>query len=225
MQHLLVERLITVVGYLGVGAALGGMHLNHEVIWLGLVAGIALIVARIGLLQALRTGQASVTFTFWNMSLVIPVLLSIFLWRETPASWQIVGLVLTPICLLLLSERSGQEQTLTTLISIWPRTYPIVLCVAGEGIFATCFKIMDAADLGESRNLFLVIFNLVALAVAVIMCCAKQEARPHKMECAYGAVSGLGFIIAGTFGVMAVLRVPGTVFFPVISAGTLVLNQ
>ena len=33
-----------------------------------------------------------------------------------------------------------------------------------------------------------------------------------------------GFIIAGAFGIIAVLRVPGTVCFPVVAAGSLVMT-
>ncbi|MBH07090.1 MAG: hypothetical protein CMJ20_12295 [Phycisphaeraceae bacterium] len=224
LQHLLVERFITTVGFICIGFALGGMQVNFEVVCLGLVAGLCLFVARVALLKMLETGQAPVIFTFWNMSLVIPVLLSIFLWHEKPAMWRIIGLILMPMCFLLLGEHVTRNKNWHQEHPLWKRLFPILLCVLGEGVFSTCFKMVDVYHLVESRNLFLVLFNLFTLVALVLTTCIQGEVPPRRWEYTYGALSGSGFIIAGAFGIIAVLRVPGTVFFPVVAAGSLVMT-
>jgi drug/metabolite transporter (DMT)-like permease len=224
MQHLLVERSILVAGFACVGSALGGMALTVDVILLAVVAGISLFVARWGLLKALSTGHAGVTYTFWNLSLVIPVLLCIFLWEEVPTAWQIIGLVLVPASLLLLRERVTPEMSPQRDLSRWATIYPTLLCLGGEGIFSSCFKMMDVRGLEASRNLFLILFNIVAVIAIVSTTYLQGWSLPRKREYLAGAWSGLAFTFTGTFGILAVLQLPGIIFFPVASAGALLLT-
>ena len=224
MQHLLVERLILVTGLVCLGSALGGMALTADVILLGFAAGISLFVSRWGLLKALSMGHAGITFTFWNLSLIIPVLLCIFLWEEVPTAWQIAGLMLVPACLLLLRERVTGEMSPNKDLSLWKIPFPILLCVSGEGILSICFKMMDVLGLDASRNLFLVLFNFVAVIAVVSTIYSRGWSPPRKKEYLCGASSGLGFTITGFFGILAILQIPGIIVFPVSSAGSLLLT-
>ena len=224
MQHLLVERLILVVGVVCLGIALGGMALTVDVIVLGLVAGMSLVMSRWGLLKALSTGHAGVTFTFWNLSVAIPVLLCIFVWNEVPTEWQTIGLVLVLPCLLLLRERVTNESSPNKDLSLWVTLFPILICVGGEGMLASCFKMIDVRGLDTSRNLFLVVFNIVAVIAIVSTIYSGGWSPPRKTEYLFGLASGLGFTTAGFFGILAVLQVPGIICFSVASSGGLLLT-
>jgi uncharacterized membrane protein len=223
MHHLMVERAILVLGFVGLGIAFGGMAVTGEVIVVSSLAGISLWVARWALLKALSLGHSGITFTFWKLSLAIPVLVSIFLWGETPGPSQIIGLALVPACLLLLRDRVGNEGA-DRKMTFGKALYPALLCAAAEGIFLCCFKWIDVHDLGASRNLFLVLYNVVVLAAIVVATYSRDWSLPSKKEYLSGTAGGLGLIIGGYFGILAVLQVSGIIFFPVASAGVLLMT-
>jgi len=224
MHHLMVERAILVLGFAGLGIALGGMTVTGEVIVVSSLAGMFLWVSRWALLKALSIGHAGITFTLWKLSLAIPVLVSIFLWGETPGLLQIVGLVLVPACLLLLRNREKNEAATRKQIGFGKALYPALLCAAAEGIFLCFFKWIDVHDLGASRNLFLFLYNVVVLAAITLATSSRGWSLPSRKEYLSGTVGGLGLIIGGYFGILAVLQVSGIIFFPVASAGVLLLT-
>jgi len=224
MQHLMVERAILVPGFVCLGVTVGGMSVTGDVIVLSFIAGMSLFGSRWGLLKALSMGHASITFTFWNLSLVIPVLLSIFLWGEVPSKWQMLGLALVPICLLLLRETKRGDNSAKRNTPFRVALYLVLLCACGEGLFSTCFKIMDVRGLDASRNTFLVLYNSVMLMAILSTTYSRGWSPPRKKEYISGTAGGLGLIIAGYFGILAVLQIPGIIFFPVLAAAVLVIT-
>lgn len=224
LHHLLVERFAVVAGTLVLGIVFGGMALTADVVVLGLVAGISLFVSRWALLKALSTGHAGVTFTLWHLAIVVPVVLSIFLWGEVPSRPQVAGLLLVPACLLLMRERMDRSAPPRTLKAISVALYPALLCAGGEGVFATCFKLVDVLEMNASRNLFLVLYNLVAVTGIASVVGLRGVSLPRRKEYRSGLFSGFGFACGGFFGMLAVLEIPAIIYFPVMAAGGLVLT-
>jgi drug/metabolite transporter (DMT)-like permease len=121
-------------------------------------------------------------------------------------------------------ERVDRSAPPKTGKAILTALYPALLCAAGEGIFSTCFKLVEVLGMSASRNIFLVLFNLVALLGIASIVVARGGSHPQRKEYQSGLVSGLGFVGAGFFGILAILEIPAIMYFPVLAASVLVLT-
>src|ERR1035437_10090096 len=81
-----------------------GLLLDWRVIGLGLINGVFLFVAIRTFFIAMTQGGLAIGWTFVNLSVVIPVIASIWFWREIPGRWQTAGLLLMIPCVLLFGD-------------------------------------------------------------------------------------------------------------------------
>jgi uncharacterized membrane protein len=77
---------------------------SGTVVGLGAIAGALLFVSRISLLYSFKYGRVSTSWTVLSLSTAIPVLASIFFWKEIPDLRKAIGLILVPVAIVLLQE-------------------------------------------------------------------------------------------------------------------------
>ncbi|MCM8816717.1 MAG: EamA family transporter [Candidatus Omnitrophica bacterium] len=68
------------------------------------VGGVTIFLSRLALLASLKYGKISSSWTAVNLSVVIPIIASIFFWKEIPNIRQMLGLILVPLAIFLLQE-------------------------------------------------------------------------------------------------------------------------
>ncbi len=73
------------------------------------IGGTAIFFSRWALLLALITGKISSSWTIVNLSVAVPTLASIFIWREIPDVKTVIGLALVPAAITLLREKRYVE--------------------------------------------------------------------------------------------------------------------
>lgn len=78
--------------------------MSIQITLLACIGGVTIFLSRLALLTSLKYGKISSSWTAVNLSVVIPVIASIFLWKETPNPKQVAGLVLVPLAIFLLQE-------------------------------------------------------------------------------------------------------------------------
>ena len=227
LYHLLIERCTAAVLLLCAALFLDGYEFSATVAAVALVAGGGLLLARWCLLRALDCGRAGPTFTVWNLAIAVPVLISILAWQETPSPRQLAGLIMVPVCVLLLNERKdrgGPDAVRTGPLTTMAWLLFALLCFAGEGVFATCFKVIEEWDLMAGRHTFLLLYNAY-VTVFLLPPVLNTRDPPRKRELAVGAASALGFVFSGIFGLRAIHALEGIVYFPIMCASYLVLLQ
>ncbi|MCM8814514.1 MAG: DMT family transporter [Candidatus Omnitrophica bacterium] len=74
------------------------------------IGGITIFISRVALLASLKYGKISSSWTAVNLSVVIPVIASIFFWNEIPNSKQMIGLFLVPLAIFLLQEDRKEKK-------------------------------------------------------------------------------------------------------------------
>lgn len=90
------------------------------------------------------------------------------------------------------------------------------------GAADTMFKVVIEAGLGAARSSYILLYNIFAFSLAASFC-LKKRIRPGRREILAGAGTG-ACIGAGTmFGMMALMELPGVVYFPILSVGNLLL--
>lgn len=220
MSLLLVERTITVLCLIALSVVLPGFQWEPAALWLGLAAGLILIGSRLCFLQLLRVGGATVGWTISSLAVAVPIVTSLTLWSEVPTGLQVAGLILAPPAVLLLRETGGPAGDHKSAGRLWIGMACLVFCF--EGAFMTTFKIVDVVELGDSRHLFVLVLNVVAL-VAVTGYAGAAQRIPNRVELRWGVLSGACIVGAGVSWVNVLLHVPGIVFYPVASIAGIVL--
>ncbi|MCX7705622.1 MAG: EamA family transporter [bacterium] len=77
---------------------------SAQVTLLAFVGGITIFLSRLTLLISLKYGKISSSWTAVNLSVIVPVIASIFFWKEKPDAKQTIGLILVPLAIFLLQE-------------------------------------------------------------------------------------------------------------------------
>ncbi len=84
-------------------------HASPALTGFAAIGGTAIFFSRWALLLALMTGKVSSSWTIVNLSVAIPTLASIFIWKEIPGFKTVIGLALVPAAIYLLRERRYVE--------------------------------------------------------------------------------------------------------------------
>jgi len=181
----------------------------------GVCVGIAYYIGFILYQVSIRRHGAAMTGAFAKMGVMVPVLLSLIVWREIPEPVQVVGIVLALSAVLLAALpglRKGVREPKGLLI--------VVLAVIGICEFSN--KVYGELGTREHKALF---FLVVFLAASLASC---LQARRHggaagRREWVLGFLIGFPNIFSAWFLIAALETVPAVVVFPVFSAGSIVL--
>lgn len=148
--------------------------------------------------------------------LLIPLLVSILIFKEAPTVFQFVGFVLAVASILLINYRKdGNDGSGTIKWSL----FGLLLAEGCAGIMSKVFN--EIGNVALSANFLLYTFGTAFLfCVAVIL--IKRE-RPGKNELLYGVMIGLPNFMASRFMLKALESVPAVVVYPSRSVGTIVV--
>ncbi len=218
---IMVERIIIVAALLLASLGVSGFKYDVRVLMLSLFAVVGVISARWTLMRALALGKAGLSYTIWNLAVIVPVIASIFLFKELPTVAQGLGIVLVLAGIVLMREldQSVDDNTMSEVARSQRRKWfvLILLCFIVEGLFATLFKVIKEWGLEESRNLFILFFSMWAFLICLgIVIRARQI--PTKKEIAFAAWTGLSIGGCGFFAIIAIIQLQGIVYFPTATA-------
>lgn len=226
-----VERTVSVAVLCLYGLSGKGYEVSWGVVLLGLGAGVALFSARWLLLKALTFGKAGVSWTIVNLSVVLPVLFAMIVWKEEATVYQVIGLVLVPLGIILMREKSAgtpaeavawdnQAQEERRKRRSWLKF--ILLCLFLEGAFALSFKLVGRLRLAESRNMFILLYNFFALTLALPLV-VRARAVPGRKELVAGAAAGVCVSVSAIFFITAAAHLEAIRFYPIATASSIVL--
>ena len=186
---------------------------------LGFVAGFLYIGGMyLGMTTIGRRG-ASIAVSASQLSVLIPVSLSVLVFGESLRTNQILGVIVALISLPLLAAKIGgglngslDRDTLLLIIT--------QLFVQGFAQFSS--KVLVASGLGPERDaFFLAIFTSATLVTVPIA--FKHRAEIGRKDYAYGGVVGACNIGGNLSILLALAALPGAIVFPLVNSGGLLL--
>lgn len=189
---------------------------------------------------AVGCGSLALTTTIHSFALIIPTVLGFLVWGEPINAFKIVGIVLFAVALLLMGEKAEKGERL--LSTKW-----IILMIISffcEGLAPVAIK-MHSIALGEEtasacNDVFMVM--AYAMAFAGIFAAAVLREGKIRIPCENGKtknfmldslkialpLASLGGICNGLYNLMNTVvannKLDVSVFYPVISAGQLILT-
>lgn len=216
--------------WFGLQALMGeGLHLSGPTLAIGIFGGISYVVSYLFLVQVLRYTGISIPMAIVRLSVLIPVLASIWVWHEMPNFWQVCGIALTCAALpcFNLDARNGKGRGFAG------PTIMIGLLFLATGCCSLAAKLFHEADLPgqKAQFLFFLFFTTAVVAVSTWLWDRWRGGRRNRLAAAgsdrlptgcqalpAGALLGLINVGGNFFLLLALERLPGLIVFPVASA-------
>ena len=149
---------------------------------------------------------------FMKLGLLVPMAMSILVFREFPSALQLLGFGLAVAAILLINYQKGSQKG-NLAISLL-----LLLLLAGCGdAMSKIFNMVGNAALEDQFLLFT--YGTAFLLCSTVMF-AKLE-KPGLAECIYGALIGIPNFFSTKFMLAALIDIPAVVAFPTFSVATM----
>jgi multidrug transporter EmrE-like cation transporter len=198
----------------------GGFSTEGSAFWAlasGIPAGGFYYLGIITLQRSIRECGVSLTGSFSKMGVLVPMALSMVLWREIPAPVQWIGILLALAAILAgsVGSRTGEGDR--------PGLRPVLLLLfLAVGMAEFSNKVYQFYGASGLKNLFLLAVFVTALALSTVRV-ARRGIRLHRVSFLTGLAVGVPNYFASFFLIAALSRMSATVVFPVYGALTICL--
>ncbi len=183
------------------------------ILW-GVPAGLLYFLGLVGIQRSIRESGVGLTGAFSKSAILIPILVSVLLWRERPTAWQWGGIVLTFLALAISQYRKGPERARVGK--------GLMLMVLAVGAAELSNKVFQQYGLPEHKELFLfTLFSVAFIAATASLAAAHQ--RIALKELLAGLAVGIPNMLSSYFLIQAFATVKAAVAFPFYSAGSVAL--
>lgn len=184
---------------------------------IGISAGILYYLGFIYLQKAVKESGVSLAGSFSRMGILVPIILSILLFRELPSSLQWAGICLALVSILLanidLSIPSG-------FLSGFQPVLLILFMIVGLVDFSN--KVFQRYGVLETKSLFLFSVFTTALLISTWKTIRMRE-KPKISSIITGFAVGIPNFFTSFFLILALSRLRTAVVFPLFGALTIVL--
>ena len=161
-----------------------------------------------------RKNGVVLSSVFIKLGLLVPMVLSIFLFREIPTAIQSVGFLLAVAAIVLINYEKGASAAAGKLSLV------LMLLAGGAGdAMSKVFSVYGSESLGDA---FLFYTFLSAFALCVLAAAVKKE-RPHPAALLFGFVVGIPNFFSARFLLLALGRLPAVIVYPTFSVATVLL--
>lgn len=188
----------------GFGTALG----------LGIVNGILLLTSFILMQSSVRKNGVVLTSVFTKLGLLVPVVLSVLVFREMPTWLQVAGFCIAVAAIIVINLNKAEE----TGRFDWSLIL-LLLLAGGTDAMAKVYEALGPAALSDPY-LFFSFGAALVLCIPVVL--TKKE-RPGFRELLFGILIGVPNFFSSKFLLVALETVPAVVAYPTFSVSTLLL--
>lgn len=193
-------------------------HLSWEAALLGTFSGVGFVASFFLMNSAIRSAGVGVTQSVQWLGVILPIAASILIWHEIPGAVQALGLILALVALPLLACGHG---SLDTAKSRWKLLFLTGLFLL-EGAVSLAMKLYSREVPPGSESAFLCfLFSAAALGNVAL---ALRRERSRLGDIAHGLGMGFANVLCNFTFLRALAFLPGTVVFPTVSAGSIVLT-
>lgn len=165
---------------------------------------------------------AGITAFFGKTGFIITTLVSLFLWRELPTALQWLGIGVSITALVLMMSDGGSFGNIKA-------PHLLLLLFAGNAVVEIDNKSFTMYALAEYKDLLV----LMTFTTALLLCGLYTGVRRRQMgegfslkpsEIALGICMGLPNVLSSFVQLLALQKLPASVFFPSNAAGALIFN-
>lgn len=181
---------------------------------LGAVGGILFLVSFLLFQANIRRSGMVLSSVFMKLGLLVPFLLSILVFRETPTLVQIVGFCLAVGAIILINLKKDAQAGSIGL--------GLILLLLLGGCADAMAKVFAVFGHTEQEDLFLLVTFGVALVLCLGLVIVKKE-RPGKQELLFGTLIGIPNFFSSKFLLGALNSIPAVVVYPTFCVATMLI--
>ena len=179
---------------------------------LGVVNGILLLVSFILMQSSVRKNGVVLTSIFTKLGLLVPVVLSVAVFREVPTMVQIIGFCIAIAAIIVINLQKDTGRFDWSLIIL-------LLLAGGTDAMAKIYEAMGSADLTDP-------YLLYSFGAAFVLCVGvviSKKERPGFREFLFGTLIGVPNFLSSKFLLSALVTVPAVVAYPTFCVATLLV--
>ncbi len=224
---LLINYLIAVVFGIGIMVQSDTGHVVRAsetsdllvVIGIGLLNGLMYISSFKLLQYNIEQNGATISSSVNRMGLVIPTLLSIFIFREYPNSMQVLGIAVAIVAILIITLPDRGTKFATGKSNRRWLLVPMLLATGIGDISSKLFTVYGKADL---EPFFMVVTYGMAFLVCVVFA-VKAGEKLNKVDLICGAILGVSNYLSVKFLISALYELPAFFVYVTIGIGVILL--
>ena len=204
-----------VLSWINVGSfsVFGGAEGAMRTVGLGIICGILFLSAFVLLKWNVGKNGVVLPATFMKLGVVVPTVLAITVFGESPKATQILGIAAALGAIFLMQGKGKQRAGSISGL--------IVLMLAG-GLADAMAKIYEQYGDAALSEQYLLFTFATALVICVIMCAVKRQ-KIALADALFGAAVGIPNYLSSKFLLFSLNSVPAVAAFPTFSVGTIVL--
>ena len=190
-------------------------------IGLGVINGFFYILSLILFQNSVKQNGVVLSSIFMKLGIMMPLIISIVLFKEIPTMVQIIGFVIAIAAIVLINLKdkySGKEKKKPERKDLAKIGLIFVLC--GCGMADGMSKIYQELGTDRFEELFLVLTFAVAFILSILLIIIKKQ-KFTKAELLYGALLGVPNYYSARFLLKALGEIPAVGAYPTFSIGTI----
>lgn len=194
------------------------LSLSASMVWavmVGLFAGLLFFLGFIYYQVSVRRYGVGLAGSFAKLGILVPMALSLVIWREYPSTLQWIGIGLAVASILLANWPTQGSMKKALKIAL------ILLFLFG-GTSEFCNKIFQKYALLEYKSLFLLTTFFTAFLFSLVALIWKKK-KIARRDILTGLAVGIPNLFSAFFLILALDKIKATVVFPVYGAGTIVI--
>ncbi len=196
---------------------IGYFNNNFSYIWsvfIGIIAGVFFFLSFIYYQKSVKENGAGLSGAFCKLGILLPMTLSIVLWKEVPTILQWIGIILSIISIILVNisfKKDSLNNIKTTLV--------LLFFLGGMAEFSNKLFQKYANISYKSLFLFFVFFTAFIISLLVTL---KKYNNFSKKDIVTGFIVGIPNLFSSYFLILSLRDMKTSVVFPIFSAGSIV---
>lgn len=187
----------------------------------GAALGLLFFLGFFAFAKAVSTAGASLSAVSSRLSVIIPISMSIIIFREIPSYLQLSGIILALITIVLFYFSIRHFSAGTFLRMDYFYLFALII---GIGINDFSFKVFQNWRPGEEKNFFiLIIFSFAFLYSLSYILVKKIKFESHTVTT--GIILGIPNVFSSYFLLGALNQLPAIIVYPSINIGIIVLTS
>ncbi len=194
---------------------------STETFLFGVALGLLFFLGFFAFAKAVSTAGASLSAVSSRLSVIIPISMSIIIFGEIPSYFQLSGIILALVTILLFyfSIRQFSGGTFHRMDYFY-----LFALIIGIGINDFSFKVFQNWRPGEEKNFFiLTIFFFAFIYSLSYLLFKKMKFEPHTLTT--GIILGIPNVFSSYFLLGALNQLPAIIVYPSINIGIIVLTS
>ena len=200
-------------GFASEGVGLSGTLTTSAVV-MGAICGVLYLVNFVLLKYNMKKNGVVLSSTFMKLGVLIPTLMAVVVFRETPTGRQIAGIILAVIAIVMIhfeKEAVGEGKQKLGLL--------VLLILSGTtDSMANIFEKLGAS---EAKDGYLLMTFFTAFFISLVLM-LQGKSKVSKKDILFGIVLGIPNYYSARFLLLALTELPAVLVYPVCSVGTIV---